>query len=1323
MFEEQRKTLHSLGSDKRLYRERFREDAEYSLPSRVPEIKNPSPDFTKSWESMSFGEKAGATFDTIRSGDFINDYQKLLAGGVKNIGDKSGQILTSPTRAGRMITDKLGIKRDETSDDIIGKLSKIGQVGLEAAVRQVPGVSLFGGEEMQASRENTDSFGLKLADAIGSLGGALPSIGLLTNAGMKVITFSGALKWAEKYPRLYSSIVNGLSQAGAMGATGQINMPLETEFKDRIKGLVHDAGYGAVFGASGGLFKSFWAAVPAGGVINATQAYLDGGDTKDVTIAALIGSAMEGAFRMGTIRNPEAAARNMAADIFNKNGVDINTKSSVSDIAKAYQDLTAGGKVTSVERERLGRAYQILTNTKPELTSGEATDMAASIKKASEIVKGTRQGNQYDGDVVASREIARIKPEEISTQQDLLDRMREMKLKKETIKQVADAFNVKDTPDAPTKYDDISVDDMKRMVMEKSVSKSMQDSVQALPPVKDGFVRLYHSGSDSVRKGDYLDTIESKGLERRAEGDGFVVYEVPESMMKSFKETGDIKSTEDGIMISDVEKVPEEYVVARQGKLQDEMLKVKWDDFVKNNENIDRVKDDPQIKPFLEAIAKEKEIADNLHKESTYAQGESSQGRVGAGIDGAPVAQEVAGQQGADQKPSAAPAQTRTEGTERVQQGAQKEAGKPESDRLYGINVKKYGFDPEVEGKFRAEIEQLSKKLEENKGGTLKQSDVKAVMERVEAENRVVSKEQTAKEIAAVKNAQARIKELKTREEELTRDGKELSPSEKEELTDLIYVVASHATKAGRSLQAFKMMVEKKPMFDRIVEEASKKGIDVDTLKENMRKYNLDDTADFIRFYRKTFGWTWKEAMDEYVYGNLLSSPRSLLRNAWYGVLQAGVIRPADLLWTEPRSIPDYYKGMAGSFKLGKDAFIKSWKQENINLKGDVYDNGQRVPVSTLSKYWTVGPRLMEASDRFMMEILRGAEVSRMMGDKSLSQGDIAKEAERVAERMLGRTPLKRSNEQYQGWVGDVLDSTGRFLNDQNSAAGTTGKFVVRFVRTVLNITKDQYQHSPLGITEMWRKSARKEVFGKVMTGTMVTILGAMKASDDETTFYAPTNEKEKEIFYASGRKPFSIKIGDKWIPFVYFGPVAFALAIPAAFHYYDSQNRGTYAGTRGEKILSSIGGAMSVFLQTTPVGPMSDLMDSLVNNKGNAIEKTGANIASQFIPFVSLLAYLSDVFDPVAREAKSGVDSIKRKLPFIKEQLTPYMDIDNTPADYDWSHFILPYDIGEVDRDGDKLWNKMWLDSIKGVYSDKKLKELKGELEKDSLREKGYMK
>jgi hypothetical protein len=332
-----------------------------------------------------------------------------------------------------------------------------------------------------------------------------------------------------------------------------------------------------------------------------------------------------------------------------------------------------------------------------------------------------------------------------------------------------------------------------------------------------------------------------------------------------------------------------------------------------------------------------------------------------------------------------------------------------------------------------------------------------------------------------------------------------------------------------------------------------------------------------------------------------------------------------------------------------------------------------------------------------------------------------------VADNLLGRTPFSKDNEKYQGVLSDALDGLGRGLNNSDNTMSVSAKFVVRFVRTVVNISKHQMQYSPVGFIDMATKirtqSVRKELFGKAMAGSIVTTIIAMKASEDETTFFAPTGEKEKAVFYASGRKPFSLKAGDKWIPFTYFGPWAFAVAIPAAVHYYESQNRATYAGERGEKLSATLAGLMSVFFQTTPIGPLSDLVEAVAGNQSGALEKLGGNVASQFVPFVSLLAYLSDIFDPTPRKTDGATDTILRKLPFIKEQLMPYMDLSGDAAKYDWSHYILPYDIGTVEEDGDRLWNTMWLDSLKGVYSDKKLKEIKEEMEKDELRARGLMK
>jgi len=227
-----------------------------------------------------------------------------------------------------------------------------------------------------------------------------------------------------------------------------------------------------------------------------------------------------------------------------------------------------------------------------------------------------------------------------------------------------------------------------------------------------------------------------------------------------------------------------------------------------------------------------------------------------------------------------------------------------------------------------------------------------------------------------------------------------------------------------------------------------------------------------------------------------------------------------------------------------------------------------------------------------------------------------------------------------------------------------------------MNFAKQWVEYSPVGAATAIKSGNTKEQLAKSMLGSAVTLMGAYAALEGRTTWAAPTDPKEKELFYASGRKPFSVQIGDKWVSMMYAGPFAMALALPAAVKYYQTEDRKALTDSQMQKI-GKMTSSMAEFLSGQTFLEGVGNFVSLV--KGDTDYSFGKNLvytASQMIPMQGLVRYITTALDPVYRKAKTMGEQFKSNIPFYSETLQPYTNPAGEPSTREKRNLFTPYDV-----------------------------------------------
>lgn len=430
---------------------------------------------------------------------------------------------------------------------------------------------------------------------------------------------------------------------------------------------------------------------------------------------------------------------------------------------------------------------------------------------------------------------------------------------------------------------------------------------------------------------------------------------------------------------------------------------------------------------------------------------------------------------------------------------------------------------------------------------------------------------------------------------------------------------------------------------------------------------------------------TFGEKFDAYRYQNMLSGVRTQQRNIYGNTFQVFVTRPLDMLGESggATKIPAYYQHTIAALPKAMSAAIQRFKEGTINAK--ILDVAQaRGGMSALEAlrmkkmpgYLTVVGRAMEAQDRFFSTLI--AEGKRIeLEAKGVSPEEAAAQGNALGEKYMFRERVGKANPDDPYFVR-ALDSLGKTAMDMRKlpALSKPASWFIPFVTTPVNIAKQMVERSPLGF--VGGKMGREQI-AKATTGTMITAAGAMLAAAGRTTWTAPSDDTAKQQFYAAKRRPYSIKIGNTWVPMLYFGPYGLALAIPAAFRHYQEDDKAAIKGSELKQVGRAIQNMSKFLMSQTSLTGMTNFLQAIGGEGDYNFPAAMGFTAGQVIPLNALIRYVNNWLDPIYRKAPGFKEAMMRDLPGLSKQLEAYTTPEGLPSKRDAVSTALPYDVGKA--------------------------------------------
>lgn len=213
------------------------------------------------------------------------------------------------------------------------------------------------------------------------------------------------------------------------------------------------------------------------------------------------------------------------------------------------------------------------------------------------------------------------------------------------------------------------------------------------------------------------------------------------------------------------------------------------------------------------------------------------------------------------------------------------------------------------------------------------------------------------------------------------------------------------------------------------------------------------------------------------------------------------------------------------------------------------------------------------------------------------------------------------------------------------------GTFIFPFVRTTYNMMKRGLEMTPAGFAKLLKKDMshleRADTIAKATLGSAFMTTLALTA---EMAGAAPDDPANRARFYASGRQPWSIKVGGYWVPFKDLGPVGVPMAIVAAFKDKYAQGGGAFEPDLAKATAAA---GRYTFVDQTAFRTVGSWYDALTGDpRSKGLSEIGGNFAQGFVPFSSALRTVAESKDAYLRNPQVWYEWVMEGLPGLRPRV-----------------------------------------------------------------------
>lgn len=220
-------------------------------------------------------------------------------------------------------------------------------------------------------------------------------------------------------------------------------------------------------------------------------------------------------------------------------------------------------------------------------------------------------------------------------------------------------------------------------------------------------------------------------------------------------------------------------------------------------------------------------------------------------------------------------------------------------------------------------------------------------------------------------------------------------------------------------------------------------------------------------------------------------------------------------------------------------------------------------------------------------------------------------------------------------------------------------RWTVPFSRTPSAVAMQIINYTPVGAVKEvvaqihkgeFNQRAFSQAIGRSVVGTPALAIGALLLAKGLMTLDFPKGERERKLWELEGKKPFAIKIGDKWRSAFVLGPIGNVLIIGAYF-----QEALDSSGSPSEAIVTALSGGGKSFSEQTFVIGMSRAIDA-IKDPERSFDRFFTGMAGSFVP--TIVSDVARATDYTERTYKGPWQGIVNRVPVARLTLEERVDV-----------------------------------------------------------------
>jgi hypothetical protein len=507
--------------------------------------------------------------------------------------------------------------------------------------------------------------------------------------------------------------------------------------------------------------------------------------------------------------------------------------------------------------------------------------------------------------------------------------------------------------------------------------------------------------------------------------------------------------------------------------------------------------------------------------------------------------------------------------------------------------------------------------------------------------------------------------------------------------------VSKASSEAGRALNIHKKELSANRLakaFDEL-----KRGLNEREMKE-FRELNMDNPSEVQRFIKRLGNPKLSDYALEYWYNAVLSGPPTHMVNAvstglwlaWqlpHRAMSALVDAPFAKLTKRPRErflneigpmLQGYKTGLPGGGKkawqilrTGKISELDSkWALEMGNAVG-AFERSPYKPLRKVAPYITPPTKALRGMDVWLKSMAYDAQVNALARRAANKKGLKGFERQQFEREFINNLSDEAHADamkfsEYATFMDGPDPFTKHILSARNiPVMGPALRFtVLPFVNTISNLMKRGAEMTPgVGLVKeavsrgMGRGSHTPDVIAKQIEGAIIAAYIMDKVDAGEITGGLPQSKNERESWYRQGKKPWAIRVGDKWIEYRRVEP--FNTVIASVSIAYDKMKNAKDDATR-EEIAQDIANEIK---NNVIDGSYFQGIQSLMNRNQKA-KDSAARFAASWIPYSSALRSTSravEVYQTGSAKPREGEGFLKAfstTIPGLSKDMPAKLDV-----------------------------------------------------------------